>query len=279
MSVRRAKQPSAPGALAQTLGVTVTMSQPTPPFPLEDFLASAVEALKVQGDARAIAVLIAGKCELLQWNSDFGIDFWRLFIALPIPLFYAMNDDDRKLTQEAIATVVTPFFETKPGDGLESVVISPQVTAAKTGWRDEAVRFIKGEGVTNQGRVRSDNIASRQHQGLLFRSKAEITLFTALTRAKLAVAPLPVFVRIGKAYNRLEPDFVVVYKGLTFVVEVDGDTFHRELPAEADKGLVPLTYEGVEVRRIRAADLENDEAADRVVQELIEFMARRKEAR
>ena len=63
------------------------------------------------------------------------------------------------------------------------------------------------------------------------------------------------------------------------MVEVDGDTFHRELPAEADKRLVPLTYEGVEVRRIRAADLETDESAEAVVQDLIEFMARRKEAR
>ncbi|SDO46321.1 hypothetical protein SAMN04489798_3014 [Pseudomonas arsenicoxydans] len=112
------------------------------------------------------------------------------------------------------------------------------------------MRYVKGEGVTNQGRVRSDNIASREHQGLLFRSKAEVTLFIALTRAQLPVAPLPVFVRIGKFYNRLEPDFVVIYKGLTFIIEVDGDTYHRESPAEADKRLVPLTWEGVEVRRI-----------------------------
>jgi hypothetical protein len=114
---------------------------------------------------------------------------------------------------------------------------------------------------------------------LLFRSKAEVTLFEALTRAGLAVAPLPVFVRIGKAYNRLEPDFVVVFKGLTFVVEVDGDTYHRELPAEADKRLVPLTYEGVEVRRIRASDLDSDAAADASVRDLKDYMARRKEAR
>ena len=120
---------------------------PNTPFPLEDFLASAVEALKVQGDARAIAVLIAGKCQLVQWNSDFGIDFWRLFVALPVPLFYAMNDDERKLTQEAISAVVGPFFETTPSDGLDSVVISPQVAEARDGWRDDAVRFIKGEGV------------------------------------------------------------------------------------------------------------------------------------
>jgi hypothetical protein len=46
----------------------------------------------------------------------------------------------------------------------------------------------------------------------------------------------------------------------------------------ADKRLVPLTYEGVEVRRIRADDLETDAAADAVVKELIEFMARRKDS-
>lgn len=249
------------------------------PFTAEDLIASAVEALKVRGDARGIAVLVSGQCRLAFWDSDFGVDAWRLFVALPVHLFYAISEDDRKVTEVSIADVIAPFFSIMPQDALESVVITPQVTEAVEGWREEAMRFVKGEGVTNQGRVRSDNIASKQHQGLLFRSKAEITLFAALTRAKLAVAPLPVFVRIGKAYNRIEPDFIVVYKGLTFVVEVDGDTFHRELPAEADKRLIPLTFEGVEVRRIRASDLETNEAADIAVKELVEFMARRKESR
>lgn len=249
------------------------------PFSPEDLIASAVEALKVRGDARGIAVLAAGQCDLALWDSDFGIDSWRLFVALPVQLYFAISDDDRKATETSIEEAVGPFFNATPQSSLASVIIAPQVSQAADGWRDEAIRFVKGEGVTNQGRVRSDNIASKQHQGLLFRSKAEITLFGALTRARLAVAPLPVFVRIGKTYNRLEPDFVVIYKGLTFVVEVDGDTFHRELPAEADKRLVPLTYEGVEVRRIRASDLESDEAADSAVVDLIEFMKRRKDSR
>ncbi len=249
------------------------------PFPLDDFLASVVEALKNTGDARAIATIVEGHCEPVIWDSDFGIDSWRLFMTLPVRLFYAMTEEERKATQGAIDSAASPFFAATPSDSLSSVVITPKVEQANAGWRDEAIRFVKGEGVTNQGRVRSDNIASKQHRGLLFRSKAKITLFEALSRAKLAVAPLPVFVRIGKAYNRLEPDFVVIYKGLTFVVEVDGDTYHRELPAEADKRLVPLTYEGVEVRRIRAAELASDEAADLAVRELKEWMARRKESR
>lgn len=249
------------------------------PFTPEDFLASVVEALKIRGDARTIAALIEGDCNFQIWESDFGIDYWRLFLALPVHIFYALSEDERKLIEESIVEVGSPFFAATPQDALGSAVITPTVIPAPDGWRDEAIRFIKGEGVTNQGRVRSDNIASKQHRGLLFRSKAEITLFEALSRAGLAVSPLPVFVRIGKAYNRIEPDFIVVYKGLTFVVEVDGDSFHKELPAEADKRLIPLTYEGVEVRRIRAAELGSDAAADAVVRDLVQFMSHRKEAR
>ena len=255
------------------------MPETAQPFPLEDLLASAVESLKAHGDSRAITALVEGDCRLELWDTDFGIDQWRLFVSLPAPIYNAITSEERELTEKSIADVVAPFFASTPSDALRDVVIVPMVSKAGEGWRVDAIRFVKGEGVTNQGRVRSDNIASKEHRGLLFRSKAEITLFEALTRAKLAVAPLPVFVRIGNTYNRLEPDFIVVFKGITFVVEVDGDTYHNELPAEADKRLIPLTYEGVEVRRIRAADLASAKSADEVVRDLIEFMTRRKAAR
>jgi hypothetical protein len=248
-------------------------------FETENFLASLVEALKTQGDARSIIVVAEGECSFEPFDTDFGVDYWILDIALPIHIFYAMSDEERKMVAAMIYEVAKPFFSSTSADSLRDVVLRPKVSEAQEGWRAEAVRFVRGEGVTNQGRVRSDNIASQQHRGLLFRSKAEITLFEAMTRAKLAVAPLPVFVRIGKTYNRLEPDFIVIFKGLTFVVEVDGDSFHKELPAEADKRLVPLTYEGVEVKRIRAADVATDEMADAAVRDLVQFMSRRKEAR
>jgi len=249
------------------------------PFLIEDFTSSIVEALKVRGDARSIAVILEGTCRFSFREQDWGISHWDLIIGVPVPIYHAMDTAERELTEKAIDEVASPFFASNESDALRRVFITPKVSTAEDGWREEALRFIKGEGVTNQGRVRSDNIASQHYQGLLFRSKAEIVLFEALTRAQLAVAPLPVFVRIGKTYNRLEPDFVIVYKGLTFVVEVDGDTFHRELPAEAEKRLIPLTYEGVEVRRIRAADLSSSSAADEIVRELIQFMVRRKESR
>lgn len=250
-----------------------------PPFNVEDLAAGAVEAFKMLGNARAIAVFVSGECSLELVDTNFGVNYWQLVISLPIPLYYAMTEAERETTSMEICYVVKPFYATLTDEALSGVTIAPRVGEASENWRDEALRYVKGEGVTNQGRVRSDNIASQEHQGLLFRSKAEVTLFIALTRAKLPVAPLPVFVRIGKFYNRLEPDFVVIYKGLTFIIEVDGDTYHRESPAEADKRLVPLTWEGVEVRRIRAADLSSDSAADDVVKDLIDFMSKRKAAR
>lgn len=129
-----------------------------PPFLIENLIASSVEALKVRGDARAIAVLVAGEAELLLWDDDFGVDSWRLFVSLPVSLFYAITDDEREATSDVIAEAVRPFFAATPRANLASVVIAPKVTAAKQGWRDDALRFVKGEGVTNQGRVRSDNI-------------------------------------------------------------------------------------------------------------------------
>lgn len=253
---------------------------PERPFPIEDFLASLATSLKIRGDARALTMIVEGDSRFEPAETDWGIDFWLLFISVPIHIFQALTDDERVQTEEAICDVGKSFFISTSVDDLKKVIISPKVSFANEGWREEALRFIKGEGVTNQGRVRSDNIASKEHHGLLFRSKAEIVLFEAMTRAKLAVAPLPVFVRIVNGYNRrLEPDFVVIFKGLTFVVEVDGDSFHKETPAEADKRLVPLTHEGVEVRRIRAADVATDAMADNAVKELIDFMSKRKESR
>lgn len=249
------------------------------PFPIEDFLASATMALKIRGDARSIATILAGDCRFEPTESDWGVDYWALRIGLPIHVFHALTEAEIKQIEEAILEIGRSLFSSTVTEGLSQVAIAPQVVSAPDDWRQEALRFVRGEGVTNQGRVRSDNIASRQHRGLLFRSKAEVTLFEAMTRAKLAIAPLPVFVRVGNNYHRLEPDFVVIFKGLTFVVEVDGDTFHHETPADADKRLVPLTHEGVEVRRINAADVATDALADGVVRDLIQFMSRRKEAR
>lgn len=133
-----------------------------------------------------------------------------------------------------------------------------QVPKAHPNWKADARAWTEGRGVTNQGRARSTNIAPFEADGLLFRSRPEIHLFHALKSCGVTVAPLPVFVRGGAEYRRLEPDFVIVHRGKLMVVEVDGDAFHDESPVDAHERLTVLSHEGVHTERVRAADCAND---------------------
>lgn len=124
------------------------------------------------------------------------------------------------------------FLDRFPNDRLSEVKIIPAVVEDPQ-WREKAAAWLTGSKVSNQGRVRSNNVAPLTVDGLLFRSQPEIHLYRALKALGVSFAPLPVFVRGGESYSRIEPDFVVVHAGITMIVEVDGDTVHQETPAEA----------------------------------------------
>jgi hypothetical protein len=135
-------------------------------------------------------------------------------------------------------------------------------------WRREMARILSGETISNQGRVRSTNVATIQHKGLLFRSDPEVAFFRAAQRMGLTIAPLPVFVQGGADYRRAEPDFVVVKDGITLIVELDGRRVHRESPIEAQKRLAFLTHQGVQTHRLLANDCVTDEDAVKCVNEV-----------
>jgi hypothetical protein len=80
----------------------------------------------------------------------------------------------------------------------------------------------------------------------LFRSPPEIHLYKALKQQGVSFAPLPVFIKGGKSYQRIEPDFFIIMNGVMMVVEVDGDTVHQETPAEAHDRTTMLLHEGVD---------------------------------
>ena len=62
-------------------------------------------------------------------------------------------------------------------------------------------------------------------------------LYRALKGRKISFAPLPVFVRGGELRRRVEPDFVILYRGRVLVVGLDGKHFHHETSAEAHERL------------------------------------------
>ena len=143
------------------------------------------------------------------------------------------------------------------------MTIVPRGRSVPQGWREQERAWLKGEGVNNQGRVRSDNVAHREHEGLHFRSWPEIRLYDALRKKALTFAPLPVFLRQG-----LEPDFVIIKEGRVFHIEVDGDATHPETPLAAHQRVKPMEWEGAKVLRYSASDLSTPEQADDVANKI-----------
>jgi len=236
-------------------------------FPLdeESFWAGCVEHLKQAGHAMEVSLLASAElrlevAEFDNWNG--GTYKWSIRVGLTPPAFGEISADERKCAENRIACVTGELLRGyEDNHSLRDVIIECRLGPAPRDWRRAALAWVAGEGVTNQGRVRSDNVAACECDGLRFRSNPEINLYKAFLRLAVPFAPLPVFVRGGAEYRRLEPDFVIVKDGLVTVVEVDGDTYHTETPAKAQERLRVLEMEGVHVERVEAALCTEDGAA------------------
>jgi hypothetical protein len=101
------------------------------PFPIEDFLASLTDALKIHGDARSIAILIEAECRFELTGSDWGIDYWSLRVGLPIQIFHALTEAEISEVEESLLLVARSFFSSLEADSLSLVKISPQVIPAR----------------------------------------------------------------------------------------------------------------------------------------------------
>lgn len=243
--------------------------------PYEDpspVVATLAELFAAEGKAREVAILASAEkitidaTDYDNWNG--GTWYHTLNISIPVPL-YTQLGDERPAIERGIADKVrevTSDYESSP---VASVSIKPRPVADASKWRERARAWLAGEGVTNQGRVRSDNVAPREVDGLLFRSEPEVNLYRALKALGATFAPLPVFLRGGEDYRRLEPDFVILSRGIVLHVEVDGDTTHHETPVEAQQRAAVLTDEGAVLERVRAAECETPQAAAACAERLL----------
>ena len=248
----------------------MTDGSPRYPDDAETVVATLASIYAAQGKAREVA-LLATSSPAFDWQNEHywnnqTTTYWRLLLHVPADL-YGQLADHRESLEEAIgatAKEISPY----DSDAITGVKIVP-APVTNADWRAQALGWLRGEGINNQGRVRSDNIATRTVDGLLFRSQAEICLYHALKALGVSFAPLPVFVRGGPSYRRIEPDFVIVHRGLVVAVEVDGDTVHRETPAEAHDRTTMLQHEGVQIERVRASDCATAEGATACAKRLV----------
>jgi hypothetical protein len=226
----------------------------------ETLIATVTHLFIHKGAAREVAILATATAELVQsdydnWNG--GTYGYTFFLRVPLEV-YVQISDSKSSCETSIDEVAKPLFW--DNEYLKRTVIDPKPTSDPN-WRDNARSWLAGTGVNNQGRVRSDNIASRECDGLLFRSEPEILLYKALKALGVSFAPLPVFLRGGQTYQRIEPDFIIIKAGMMMLVEVDGDTVHLETPAEAHARTTMLVHEGVHLERVKASQCDTPDKA------------------
>lgn len=243
-------------------------------------LATVSRMFALEGNARMVAVLAYAQVTIDQtgwdnWNG--GTAIYTVYLRIPLHLYAQFSAKLDEVTGE-LHNRIGPLWATHSDDWLDKVLILPELSTDDE-WQDKARAWLAGKGVTNQGRVRSNNVASREKDGLLFRSQAEINLYSALKQAGVSFAPLPVFVRGGKEYQRIEPDFVILKDGLVMIVEVDGDTVHQESPVEAHARTTMLEYEGAHIERISASECATAEGAAACARRLIQLVNKLKTSR
>jgi hypothetical protein len=248
------------------------------PFNAEAIAGTLAHVAASQGDAAAVAALAVS----VPWfeitgydNWDGGKDLLTLYLEVPIQTFGQLFHA-RENIEKSILDVLKTIIDVHPGFWATAVSIIP-ADKVQSNWREQALAWLRGDGVTNQGRVRSDNIAARQHDGLLFRSEQEINLYRALKALGVTFAPLPVFVRGGNSYKRIEPDFVVIKGGMIAIIEVDGN--HQESPVEAHDRTTMLVHEGAHVERVRASDCSTMEGAEVCAKRVLASLAKVKASR
>lgn len=235
----------------------------------EALLGTVVRLFAAEGKAKEVAILTYSTPEVVEtdydnWNG--GTTMYTLFLHIPISLYTQIQEGLGK-SEQLICDKMQLFIEKFQNDRLTQVKVTPALIEDPQ-WRERATNWLKG-GRTNQGRVRSDNVAPLSKDGLLFRSQPEIFFYQALKNLGVSFAPLPVFIRGGETYSRIEPDFFIIQDGITMVVEIDGDTVHQETPAEAHARTSMLQHEGVHMERIRSSECETPEKACKMAKHVL----------
>ncbi|MBA9088394.1 hypothetical protein FHR92_004893 [Fontibacillus solani] len=246
----------------------------------EAFLATVARLFALEGATKEVAVLANSSSKVEQtdydnWNG--GTYLYTLFLEISIPLYVQLQNEIEEI-QQNIFDKLNQVIPDGSNSYFRNVVITAQLSDDPN-WREKAKNWLSGSHINNQGKVRSDNIASRVCDGLLFRSQPEIFFYKAIKSLGVSFAPLPVFIKGGKKYKRIEPDFFIIKDGLMLVVEVDGDTVHQETPAEAHDRTTMLLHEGVYFERVKASECDTFEKALECAQKVIGIIERHKASR
>lgn len=165
----------------------------------ESVLGTVARLFAADGAQLEVAVLTYSNPEIQEtgydnWNG--GTTIFSLFLQVPITLYPQLESEKGSL-EKSISEKLAIFLQGQENEVLGNVKIVPAVVDDPQ-WREKASAWLNGAKLTNQGRVRSSNVAPLTQDGLLFRSQPEIYLYKALKSLGVSFAPLPVFIRGGR---------------------------------------------------------------------------------
>jgi hypothetical protein len=211
------------------------------------------------------ASILANSSGMIRFRFwDQGQSVWRLVLEIPAAVFIHLND--RAEVQTQIEVAANTAIESYTDASFEVRIVAG--TGDSNDWRGRVNQYLSGEGLTNQGRVHSGNIAAREHEGLLFRSLPEVHFYSALKGTGIPFAPLAVVVRGGTTYNRVAPDFLILKDGVVMLVEIDGP-YHFETLSQAFARLKFITDENVKSERIPSTACDSPEKAREAVRRIV----------
>jgi hypothetical protein len=152
----------------------------------EEQIFGIIEILKAKGNTAAVSAILDAQEVLVDfdrydnWNG--GLYNVSIIVKMDHYGYGCLKSEDLIRLKEAIGEAAEPVLDLGQNDTFTGVTIRP-AAAVKLGWREDTAAWLRGSGVTNQGRVRSDNVAAKEFDGLLFRSQPK-SIFTKLSNPR-----------------------------------------------------------------------------------------------
>ncbi len=270
------------GALPRSFQGTDYAMYEFPKGKLEPILGAAAKILVAREALFAASILANAEPWLMHWEHDNwngGQETWKLCLAVTTETYLGMENRE-DVEEQLNRAIAIPMEAVSRSNSIFTEITTRLEDDAD--WRRKTNQVLSGEGINNQGRAHSKNVASIPYDNLLFRSRPEVYFYRALKAQGVAFAPLSVVVGkdgLGGSSRRIEPDFVIFKDGMVTIVEIDGDLFHTETPQAAHQRLKFLLDEGARLERLNAGECDNDEKAREAVGRVLMDIEKRRRSR
>jgi len=113
-----------------------------------------------EGKAKEVATLAHSIPKVLTTRYEsLGSDTYYFDLSLQVPYrLFSQLEPELENLQESIAVKMQLVLRPYQQDVLREVIITPLLSADE-GWQEKARSWLAGDNISNQGRVRSDNVA------------------------------------------------------------------------------------------------------------------------